>query len=111
MNLVWSQLTEDLHVLKHYKHNIGLLEKELSERRQELAAVRVELGRMHTAYSGLEMAHGSLRERHEKLNDRYITLQEGMAPGALELATRVGRISRRHPQAAAFVKRMIKMAG
>ena len=111
VNLVWSQLTEDLHVLKHYKHNIGLLEKELSERRQELGAVRAELGRMHSAYSGLETIHGSLRERHEKLNDHYKTLQAGMAPGALELATRVGRISRRHPQAAAFVKRMIKMAG
>jgi hypothetical protein len=111
VKLVWAQLTEELHVLKHYKHNIGLLKKELAEKRQELDACRVDLGRMHAAYSGLQMVNNNLREHHETLLNEFTTLQEGVAPGALELAARVGRISRRHPQAAAFVKKVIRMAG
>ncbi len=111
MKLVWAQLTEELHVLKHYKHNIGLLEKELAEKRQELDACRIDLGRMHAAYSGLQMVSNNLREHHEKLLDEFTTLEAGIAPAALELVARVGRISRRHPQAAAFVKKVIRMAG
>jgi hypothetical protein len=110
VNLVWAQLTEELHVLKHYKHNIGILEKELTDRRQELEAARLELGRMHNAYSGLEGVHANLRKHHEMLLDHHKDLTEGLVPGAVEMAFRVGRISRRHPQAAAFVKRVIRMA-
>jgi Sulfotransferase domain len=111
VNIVWARLTEELHVLKHYKHNVELLEKELAERRQELDYARTELGRMHGAYQGLECVTTNLRRHHSELLAHHNELIDGMTPAAIAMAFRVGRISKRYPQAAAFVKRVIKMAG
>jgi hypothetical protein len=111
VSMVWARLTEDLHHLKFSKHRIGSLEEELAQKHRELELCRTDLGRMHSAYTGLQTVHANVREHHARLLAHLHSLEEGLAPGTLALACRVGKISARHPQAAAFVKRIIKLAG
>jgi hypothetical protein len=111
VNLVWAKLTEDLHQLKVSNQKIEAIAKQLAEREQELEACRTELGRMHLAYNGLETVASNLQEHHSTLLAHYRMLEQGLAPGTLAMAYRVGKLTERHPQAAAFVKRIMKLAG
>jgi hypothetical protein len=111
LNLVWAKLTEELHQLKQTKQKVAALETKLSERDQDLEACQAELGRMHTAYSGLQTVNKNLQEHHQTLLSHYRMLETALAPGTLALAYRVGKLTERHPQATALVKRFMKLAG
>ncbi len=111
VNLAWAKLTEDLHHLKFSKQRIGALEKQLAEREKELEACRVDLGRMYTAYNGLQGHATNLQQHYSNLLADYKKLEQTVAPGTLELAHRVGKLTQQHPQAVALVKRFLKLAG
>jgi hypothetical protein len=117
VQLAWAPLTEELHSMKQFKKRIADLENQLANKHkdltachEELVSCRTELGRLHTAYVGLQGVNANLRDHHSQLYDHYKTLVQGLTPESLDLAARVGSISRRHPQTAALVKRVIRMA-
>lgn len=117
IQLVWAQLTEELHDMKKMQKRIAELEGKLERKEEELTSChselmscRTELGRLHTAYLGLEGVNTNLREHHTQLYAHYKSLVEGLTPESLDLAARVGSIARRHPQTAALVKRVIRLA-
>jgi hypothetical protein len=117
VQLVWAPITEKLHGIKLLNKSIAELEGLIAKKDEDIFAChaeintcRTELGRLHSAYVGLEGLNANLREHHTQLFDHYKSLVEGLTPESLELAERVGRITRKHPQTAALVKRVIRMA-
>lgn len=97
INLVWSELAESLHSLRETRRRLAELEVEPGKLRADLELARGELARLHEAHDVLRWQH------HEVLAD--------VSPRVLSVARQFSRLSRRHPQAAAFVKKFMRIAG
>lgn len=86
LNLVWSELTDDLHDLRQTKRRLSDAEAELEQVRAALASIR-------EAYDTLRANVGDV------------------GPGALAVARRISRISHRYPHATAVMKKWFRRAG